>query len=1120
MKISDVQRGEASTLELKPIDDDGFEQAIEPLREAHLFASGLSDVFMLRIGDRAWEVRGVNARNQALLRQIAAKNQPKMAWVAATFPRASRNPKSLLLEVREFLAAYSWDGAIDLGVDEKIVDTVHKKKLVRRDTKRVLEWLTDKVLISDPDGTSRALLSGSPVPQADQLKAGPTDKPEYKPGGFRLYGEDIAIDVACDAEDRLLVTRLVEDRKAGAHSETRPVFLVRGRFRFTDHTIAAYFRGAARNQLEQLVKNADSYMNLWHEYNQLETRNILRHAQEVGWLAYTHRTQLPDGRWHFSLKPAPALEQRIRFLEDDKPVELEAAAHPPAWMSEAKETKGNQPDGAASSSERVFSGKYVSATLDPRPLPGRGRSSPEQKGASPTLDLRPPSGQEDDGVPPPDKGGLFVNHSLALVRLDRQKEAVRLIKSAGGLMPQLFFLIEGKYVPEPRRKKEKPRSAAARQAFGGEPTLRQIEAIQVALNTPDIALIQGPPGTGKTRTIAALQTRLSEIAEDAERRAGSSLLTSTQHDAVENVARATQVFGLPAIKIGHKYGQPEAVDGVEPWCRDKLDKLKNRPVQVQETPVDVAFRRCRDLAVGYLEAPSRGEDVGALLDKIGDMAGPYLNRALADQILELSQKAKQDGQTARIDDPERELALKAIRGIRVERVPFEDDGPKRALKAFHRLEDLGVLDDTQRACLRQASDWDEERAPPFMDVLQKLQTELLDKLLPDERPANAPVVNADVKETLDKVIDALGERVRSTPAGIPSVLEAYRHDLESDPEGVREAVKKYTMVLAATCQQAVGPPMRQQKDKKIEFETVVVDEAARANPLDLFIPMALARRRIILVGDHRQLPHILEPDIEHDLEKNVNETTEEMLRKSLFERLFTAMRAREQEDGIKRTVTLGTQYRMHPVLGKFVSDTFYKPYGEAFESGYAPEKFAHKISRYDNAVAAWVDIPLARGREVGPQSKKRVAEAQWIAGEVHRILGEQPDYSLGVITFYKAQVGELMHQMEAYRFSERQKEGLHVGTVDAFQGKEFDVVLLSMTRSNAMPAQDGKTLRGKYGHLMLANRLCVAMSRQKRLLIVVGDAAMVRPEAAAAAVPGLVRFHELCGGAHGVYLHP
>jgi len=63
------------------------------------------------------------------------------------------------------------------------------------------------------------------------------------------------------------------------------------------------------------------------------------------------------------------------------------------------------------------------------------------------------------------------------------------------------------------------------------------------------------------------------------------------------------------------------------------------------------------------------------------------------------------------------------------------------------------------------------------------------------------------------------------------------------------------------------------------------------------------------------------------------------------------------------------------------------------------------------------------------------------------------------------------------------KERIRVGTVDAFQGKEFDVVFLSMTRSNDLPITDNRSLRRKFGHLMLENRLCVAMSRQQRLLI-------------------------------------
>ena len=87
--------------------------------------------------------------------------------------------------------------------------------------------------------------------------------------------------------------------------------------------------------------------------------------------------------------------------------------------------------------------------------------------------------------------------------------------------------------------------------------------------------------------------------------------------------------------------------------------------------------------------------------------------------------------------------------------------------------------------------------------------------------------------------------------------------------------------------------MSRAKGEDTVFANVIVDEAARANPLDLFIPMSRAERRIILVGDHRQLPHILEPDIESQLEQSVADATKTALKRSLFERLFQAMRARE-----------------------------------------------------------------------------------------------------------------------------------------------------------------------------------------------------------------------------------
>jgi superfamily I DNA and/or RNA helicase len=188
-------------------------------------------------------------------------------------------------------------------------------------------------------------------------------------------------------------------------------------------------------------------------------------------------------------------------------------------------------------------------------------------------------------------------------------------------------------------------------------------------------------------------------------------------------------------------------------------------------------------------------------------------------------------------------------------------------------------------------------------------------------------------------------------------------------------------------------------------------------------------------------------------------------------------------------------------------------------------------------VAAWAEIPFAKGREHGSHSKRRSVEARWIANEAKSIMEERPDFSVGVISFYSAQVDELLMQMErvglaqttedgtlrigdAWRETRDQsgklKERLRVGTVDAFQGKEFDIVFLSMTRSNDLSSKDKALVRKKYGHLILENRLCVAMSRQQRLLVVVGDPEMLRGPTAEDTMPGLVQFYKLCGGPHGV----
>ena len=95
--------------------------------------------------------------------------------------------------------------------------------------------------------------------------------------------------------------------------------------------------------------------------------------------------------------------------------------------------------------------------------------------------------------------------------------------------------------------------------------------------------------------------------------------------------------------------------------------------------------------------------------------------------------------------------------------------------------------------------------------------------------------------------------------------------------------------------------------------------------------------------------------------------------------------------------------------------------------------------------------------------------------------------------------------------------------MDSFQGMEFDVVFLSMVRTfpqHWAPKDEEreKQARGLFGHLCLYNRLNVSMSRQKKLLVVAGDSALLQNDLAEEFIPGLVDFLRLCQR-EGRFLH-
>lgn len=1053
-------------------------------------------------GSHTWSIRGLNATDQGELDRLLDRGRPFISWIVAA---SAGDPHARVLQIHEFPSDYVWTEPIELGVDDALVAALKRNKMigVRASILDALRKLGDWFLLATPEG----------APSVAVIATVGHGRAQVEHGIFSLHGRAHSADVKRDSDGRLKIERVTRLRRS-AGSDRDPFRLMRGELSFVDATIAGVVRPAAASELDELVRGAESYLRRWSEYNQIERRHILARARRAGVVRYERCVGTADGGWRFHLESGYDAET-LRRLGESGQDDFAAAAQMPPQLHPGGSAEAEVGDIPMAD----FVGELISIDAN------RGR-----------VDLRGAQGIFEDRQPPK-SGYLFVSLAGDAIRLRRREMARDAIVTTSCPMPQLGLLLEGRPVRllRTRQLSKIPRSVLQR--FPNGATDRQLDALRVAMNTPDIALIQGPPGTGKTDVIAALEAWLAEEADTNGGLAKSVLLTSYQHDAVDNAASRSTVLDLPALRIGGRRSPEDTGADAVAWADALADTLRADLEEREDGPLVRLARELQARIRLYALSPLPPDQTANLLEQVAQSGVGVLSTDLRDRLLERAGelRGRRNGAAGGSNN---EGLERAIRALRTTATAFSDDGPLMAGKLLVWLRRVEIAHAADLVVLEAAADL-EEPDEAILLQLEDVQGRLLDRLAAPETALPASPTHDNTSRTL--LAEAAKEAVEATQRsrdGVGDVIAQVVDALENDPNAVIRTLGNYTAVLAATCQQSAGKAMALEKDTGVEFETVIVDEAARANPLDLMIPLAQARRRIVLVGDQRQLPHVLEPEVERELDSDVAEQTRSALRQSLFERLFEDLKERERSAEPQRVVTLDTQFRMHPVLGDFVSGAFYEPHGTTLKSGRAGSEFPIRTGLTGDALAAWVDLPLSKGGERPGLSKSRPAEADWIAANLVSLLEDEPFLSFGVITFYSAQVRAIEQALErvgvmvptegggleiAPRWRKtrdqmnRRISRLRVGTVDAFQGREFDVVLLSMTRSSrGTGSTEPMELRRRFGHLMLENRLCVAMSRQKRLLMAVGDSAMATNAEGATAVPALRMFHDLCGEEHGV----
>jgi len=245
------------------------------------------------------------------------------------------------------------------------------------------------------------------------------------------------------------------------------------------------------------------------------------------------------------------------------------------------------------------------------------------------------------------------------------------------------------------------------------------------------------------------------------------------------------------------------------------------------------------------------------------------------------------------------------------------------------------------------------------------------------------------------------------------------------------------------------------------FDLIVIDEACQSTEPASWIPL-LYGDRVVLAGDPCQLPPtILSP-----------EAADEGLAISLMERVQAIY-------GSKVSRLLTVQYRMHQSIMAFSSGEFYNGDLVADESviGHRladlPEVRAEPLTEnpmqfIDTAGAGYDEVLDEETR-----SRFNPQEAGLAVKAVRRLLDAGvPDSGIAVITPYSAQAKLIREQLRG--------TGVEVDSVDGFQGREKEAVVISLVRSNP---------EGEIGFLSDVRRTNVALTRARRKLIVIGDSA-------------------------------